>query len=199
MRNALAEYLPAGAIDYVFPFLDNNNVHLKITRQRATKQGDYRPPMKYPNHRISSNGSLNKYAFLITLVHEMAHLEVWKKQKVIHEPHGHLWKTAFVTMMIPLLENDIFPPDLKQVLVRHLKNPKASSATDKDLTIALTHYDRKKALLLHDLPENTLFVINGRVFKKQHKARTCYHCQCLNNKKMYRVNGMAEVTMVEKV
>jgi hypothetical protein len=139
MKNALAEYLPAGAIDYVFPFLDSNSVHLKVTRQRTTKQGDYRPPLRNPHHRISINGSLNKYAFLITLVHEMAHLEVWKKQKAIHEPHGHLWKMVFVAMMTPLLENDIFPPDLKQILERHLKNPKASSTADQDLIITLQH------------------------------------------------------------
>jgi len=197
-KNALAEHLPAGAIDYVFPFLDDNNVHLKVTRKRVTKQGDYRPPIKNPHHRISINGSLNPYAFLITLVHEMAHLEVWKKQKSIREPHGSLWKTTFATMMTPLLENDIFPPDLKQILLHHLKNPKAASAVDQKLTLALQHYDQSKSILLHTLPENTIFSINKRIFKKQHKARTYYYCQCLNNKKMYRINGIAEVVMVEE-
>ncbi|MCL2510568.1 MAG: SprT-like domain-containing protein [Bacteroidales bacterium] len=192
-KNDLAEYLPDGAIDYVFPFLDSNCVHLKITPQRLTKQGDYRPPIRYPTHRISVNGSLNPYAFLITLVHEMAHLEVWKKQKSIREPHGNQWKTAFVAMMTPLLENDIFPPDLKQILQHHLKNPKAASALDQKLTIALQRYDKRKSTLLHALPENTLFAIKGRVFKKQHKARTHYYCQCLNNGRMYRINGIAEV------
>jgi predicted SprT family Zn-dependent metalloprotease len=198
MKNALAEYLPSGAIDYVFPFLDHNKVHLKVTRKRTTKQGDYRPPVGYPTHRISINGSLNPYAFLITLVHEMAHLEVWKKHKFRHQPHGNLWKTAFVVMMTPMLENDIFPPDLKQILCRHLKNPSASSHNDKDLTMALQHYDRRKSILLQDIPENALFAINGRVFKKQHKARTYYYCQCLTTMKTYRVNGLAEITPVQE-
>ena len=197
MKNALAEYLPAGAIDYVFPFLDTNGVHLTITRPRVTKQGDYRPPLGNPHHRITVNGSLNQYAFLITLVHEMAHLEVWKKQKSIHDPHGNLWKTAFITMMTPLMENDIFPPDLKSILLRHLKNPKAASVSDQKLTVALQRYDKKKSILLQDIPENTLFALNGRVFKKLHKARTYYHCQCVSNKKMYRVNGIAEVAVVD--
>ena len=197
MKNALAEYLPVGAIDYVFPFLDNNSVHLKVTRQRTTKLGDYRPPVQNPHHRISINGSLNRYAFLITLIHEMAHLEVWKQQKILRNPHGHLWKTTFIAMMTPLIENDIFPPDLKQVLLKHLKNPKASSSADKNLIVALQRYDRKKSTLLQDIPENTLFALNGRVFKKQQKARTYYHCQCLNNKKMYRINGIAEITIIK--
>jgi predicted SprT family Zn-dependent metalloprotease len=199
MKNDLAEYLPLGAIDYVFPFLDKNNVHLKITRKRSTKQGDYRPPVGYPTHRISINGSLNPYSFLITLVHEMAHLEVWKKQKSIREPHGRLWKTTFITMMTPILENDIFPSDLKQILLHHLKNPKAASAADHDLTIALQRYDRKKAILLQDIPEDSLFALNGRIFKKLHKIRIHYHCQCLNNKRMYRVNGLAEVVPVRDI
>jgi hypothetical protein len=123
----------------------------------------------------------------------MAHLEVWKKQKSIREPHGRLWKMTFIAMMTPILENDIFPSDLKQILWRHLKNPKAASAADHDLTIALQRYDQKKAILLQDIPEDSLFALNGRVFKKQHKARTYYHCQCISNKRMYRVNGLAEV------
>ena len=197
-KEALAKHLPEGAIEYVFPFLDSNGVHLTVTPKRVTKLGDYRPPVRNLHHRISVNGSLNPYAFLITLVHEMAHLEVWKKQKSIREPHGTQWKTAFITMMTPILENDIFPPDLKQILQHHLKNPKAASVADQNLTIALQRYDQKKSILLHSLPENTIFALNGRVFKKQHKARTHYFCQCLNNGKMYRINGIAEVVPMKE-
>ena len=196
-KKELAEFLPLGAIEFVYPFLDKNQVHLRVTRQRATKHGDYRPPMEYPNHRISVNGTLNPYSFLITLVHEMAHLEVWKKQKSMDEPHGNLWKTTFAAMMMPLLENDIFPPDLKQTLLCHIKNPRATTG-DKNLTVVLQRYDRKKAILLQDIPADSLFAINGRIFKKLHKARTHYHCQCLNNKKMYRVNALAEVVPIQK-
>ena len=197
MKNELAEFLPAGAIDFVFPFLDSNSVHLKVTRQRATKHGDYRPPVGSPNHRISINGSLNPYSFLITLVHEMAHLEAWKKKKSIREPHGRLWKTTFTAMMTPMLDNDIFPPDLKQALHSHLKNPRASTG-DKNLTIVLQRYDRKKSTLLQEIPVNALFALNGRIFKKLQKLRTHYQCQCQNTKRMYRVNGLAEVTPVQE-
>jgi len=196
-KNELAEFLPSGAIDYVYPFLDNNKVHLRVTRQRTTKHGDYRPPIEYPNHRISVNGTLNPYSFLLTLVHEMAHLEVWKKQKSFGEPHGHQWKTAFASMMKPLLENNIFPSDLKQALLSHLQHPRATTG-DKNLTVLLQRYDKKKAILLQDIPENALFSINGRVFRKLHKARTHYHCQCRYSKRMYRVNGLAEVVPVEE-
>jgi predicted SprT family Zn-dependent metalloprotease len=197
MKNELSEFLPAGAIDFVFPFLNSNSVHLKVTRQRATKQGDYRPPVSYPNHRISINGSLNPYAFLITLVHEMAHLEAWEKNKSIREPHGRLWKNTFAAMMMPMLDNDIFPPDLKRVLLSHLKNPRASTG-DKTLTVALQRYDRKKTTLLQEISAEALFSLNGRVFKKLQKLRTHYQCQCLNNKRMYRINGMAEVRPVQE-
>jgi predicted SprT family Zn-dependent metalloprotease len=196
-KKELAEFLPPGAIDYVYPFLDNNRVHMKVTRQRTTKHGDYRPPTHYPNHRISVNGTLNPYSFLITLVHEMAHLEVWKKNKLLGEPHGCLWKTTFAAMMMPLLEGDIFSSDLKQALRSHLKNPRATTG-DKNLTVVLQRYDRKKTILLQDISENSLFAINGRVFKKLQKLRTHYHCQCITNKKMYRVNGLAEITSIQE-
>lgn len=196
-KAALSEYIPSGAIDFVFPFLDSNNVHLKVTRQRVTKYGDYRPPIEYPNHRISINGSLNPYSFLITLTHEMAHLEVWKKSKSIRKPHGHLWKTTFSAMMMPMIENDIFSPELKQALLSHLRNPRASTG-DKNLNMVLQCYDQKKSILLQEIPEDSLFSLNGRIFKKNQKIRTNYHCLCLNNKKMYRVNGIAEVIPVRE-
>ena len=127
----------------------------------------------------------------------MAHLEVWKQQKSMGEPHGNLWKKTFAAMMIPLLENDIFPTDLKQTLQNHLKNPRATTG-DKHLTVVLHNYDQRKVTLVQDIPENSLFAINGRVFRKFHKARTHYHCQCLVSKKKYRINGLAEVTPVQE-
>ena len=42
----------------------------------------------YNNHRISVNGNLNKYSFLITLIHELAHLLTFTQYKNRVDPHG---------------------------------------------------------------------------------------------------------------
>jgi Zn-dependent peptidase ImmA (M78 family) len=71
---ALAEYLPEGTFDLIAPILMEHRVHLTVTQQRKTILGDYRNAAIGKNHRISVNGNLNPYAFLITLLHELAHL-----------------------------------------------------------------------------------------------------------------------------
>ena len=78
MNNTLQKYLPERAVDLVFELIKTNNVHLKIVNQRQTKHGDYRR-MSNGTHVITVNNSLNKYAFLITLVHEIAHLVAFEK------------------------------------------------------------------------------------------------------------------------
>ncbi|MDR0364383.1 MAG: SprT-like domain-containing protein [Bacteroidales bacterium] len=195
MKEGLSKYLPSGAIDLVYPFLKKNNVHVTITANRVTKQGDYRPPINYPAHRITINGTLNPYAFLITLVHEMAHLKVWEKTKSLKDPHGVLWKNTFIEMMIPFLENKIFPDDIQVVLIRHLTNPKAASNSDKMMTEALRRYDKNQKPTLNDIPEGTSFTLNGRIFRKGQKLRTYYLCECLTNRRKYRVSGIAEIVV----
>ena len=73
MNTTLQKYLPERAVDSIFELIRINDVHLKIVNQRQSKHGDYR---RVPGgaHVITINNSLNKYAFLITLVHEIAHL-----------------------------------------------------------------------------------------------------------------------------
>ena len=74
-RSILEKYLPAQSLDYIHPWLVEHKVQLRISRRRITKTGDYRPPVRHRQHRISVNGDLNKQEFLITLVHEMDHLD----------------------------------------------------------------------------------------------------------------------------
>lgn len=196
MKEGLSKFLPQGAVDLVSPFLEKHKVHLTVTANRVSKHGDYRPPIKYPTHRITVNGTLNPYAFLITLVHEMAHLEVWQERKTLKEAHGVLWKNTFVKMMIPFLENGIFPADIQAVLLQHLRNPKASSGSDKRLVEVLRRYDKRQILTLNDIPDNALFALNGRIFRKEKKLRTYYLCQCVASRRKYRVSGLAEVREV---
>ena len=71
---ALNAYLPAGAFDPVVELINHYKVHLTVTRERKSVLGDYRHAVLNVNHKITVNGNLNKYEFLITLLHELAHL-----------------------------------------------------------------------------------------------------------------------------
>src|SRR6266699_1008953 len=91
----LGSFLPQGSVDEVIRFLHQYNVHLTITRERQSVLGDYRNKLVHKNHRISVNGNLNKYSFLITLLHELAHLLTYEKYGHRIQPHGAPWKSEF--------------------------------------------------------------------------------------------------------
>ncbi len=116
-REILADYIPENAIPVALNWLENSNVQLRITKSRSSKLGDYRPPLLKKFHRISVNHNLNKYNFLLTFVHEYAHLKNWDQFQRNVKPHGVEWKKAFRELMEPFLEKDIFPADLKPVVV----------------------------------------------------------------------------------
>lgn len=194
----LSKYIPENAVEIIYSWIMQYKFHLQISRSRTTKLGDYRPPVRMHTHKISINYNLNKYAFLITLVHEIAHLIVWEKYKKSVKPHGKEWKTEFKYLMINFFDDKIFPKDLSNALSVYLENAFASSVSDLDLTRILNNYDNKSDFIsLEELPQNTVFKIhNGRIFKKQGKLRKRYRCLCLENKKEYLFNPLAQVVPV---
>ncbi|MAE07868.1 MAG: sprT domain-containing protein [Bacteroidetes bacterium] len=194
-RELLSKYLPAESVNMVTKLIVENNVHLKITKQRKTKLGDYRPPVNHSNHRISINHNLNPFAFLITFVHEMAHLIVWERFQNKVSPHGIEWKSEYRNLMNTLLEKSIFPDDISTVLSKSIVNSKASSSSDLKLSRMLKKYDKHNPVThLEDLLTNTIFKIeNGNKFKKGIKKRTRYLCLNLQNKKQYLFHPLTPV------
>ena len=73
-RSILERYLPDAAVPIISHWIFSFDFKLKIKRPRSSKYGDYRAAERGSNHQITINNNLNKYAFLITLVHEIAHL-----------------------------------------------------------------------------------------------------------------------------
>src|SRR5690554_4127969 len=100
MTEILEKYIPEAAVAPVFEMIKLHKIHLKIVNERVTRHGDYR---KMPNgqHQITVNASLNKYRFLITLVHEVAHLEAFINYSHFIKPHGMEWKRTFQLLMLP--------------------------------------------------------------------------------------------------
>ena len=89
----LKQYLPEGSFDEVSDYLEKYKVQLTITRERKTLLGDYRNSFAGKSHRISVNGNLNPYAFLITLLlarrldePEAASLEELLREILIQSP-----------------------------------------------------------------------------------------------------------------
>ena len=89
LSEKLSPYLPAGTEGYVAQFILTYHIEFKIAKKRKTKLGDYRQPYRGSSHRISVNGDLNPYSFLITTLHEIAHLLTFVRFGNRVQPHGN--------------------------------------------------------------------------------------------------------------
>jgi len=202
-KQILAEYFPEVAVKPVANLIVRYNIHFKISRSRRSKLGDYRPPINQPYHKISVNHDLNQYAFLITFIHEVAHLLVYKKYKTkVTSPHGVEWKMAYRNLMQQFLNMDIFPEDVGEEIAKSIVNSKASSSAEIELTRILRKYDKNRVegvTHLEELSEGSTFVIKtGRRFKKGARRRVRYLCQNIDNKRWYLFHPLTEVKLLEQ-
>ncbi len=194
-KNVLKKYIPEAAVDIVADWVYTFDFKLKIKKSRASKYGDYRHPFNGLNHQITINYDLNKYAFLITLIHEIAHLTTYLHFKNKVKPHGGEWKLEYKKLMRPFMNESVFPADIIQALEIAMQNPAASGCSDAELLRALRKYDLgKKSLHLEDIPANALFSIrDGRQFIKGERVRTRYKCMENNTNRIYLFNPLSEV------
>ncbi|MBL4657760.1 MAG: SprT-like domain-containing protein [Flavobacteriales bacterium] len=196
ISKALADYLPQNTEAIVNQWLDKPYVELKIAKNRSSKLGDYRPLDRGTRHLISVNGSLNKYSFLLTLVHEIAHMHNFIRRRGSVKPHGEEWKEEFRFLMSSFEMDAVFPEDLVSSLQNYLKNPKASSSSDLQLSLALRNYDLAddRLVVLSDLKLNSPFSTrNGRKFIKGPKQRKRYKCKEIGSGRLYLFNPISEV------
>ena len=195
MLEKLAPFLPSGALPIIQDMLRNESFHLVITKPRKTKLGDFKPPQNGETPRLTVNGNLNHYSFLITLVHEIAHLKIWHEHKNRVKPHGQEWKSCYKDLLLQCIGKNIFPADVEQIVIAHANKPGYSSASDAELTTALRTFDEPDGTIpLNTLNPGDQFIFNNRPFVAEQKFRTRWLCTDLNNGKKYRVHGLAQVT-----
>jgi len=198
LSETLSKYIPEHAVKPVFELIVANQVHLKIVNERVTRHGDYRKGMS-GKHEITVNANLNKYRFLITLVHEISHLVAFEKYGRNIKPHGNEWKYSFQQLMIPFIRPEIFPHSVLPLVANHFRNPTASSDTDARLAFALKQFDERKSDIhfMHEVPSGSLFRIkNGRIFKKQGLRVKRYECLELKTGRLFLFNANAEVEII---
>ncbi|MFN8292080.1 MAG: SprT-like domain-containing protein [Chitinophagaceae bacterium] len=195
----LQHYLPPGTSPAVTTYLHRYQVHLTVARERKSILGDYRHRTGYQNHRISVNGNLNKYAFLITLLHELAHLLTFEQHGNRVMAHGREWKTVYGQLLQQFLEHKVFPPDIEKELLLTLQNPAASSCAEDGLLRVLRKYEEGEIPhhLVEELAPGSLFRLrDGRVFQKGEKLRKRFKCVEVKTGKLYLFSPVYEVVKV---
>lgn len=190
-------FIPVKAIPFVQFLIDEHNFTLKIVNQRQTKHGDFRqlPDGKF---QITVNNNLNKHQFLLTLVHEIAHHVTHQKFGRV-QPHGKEWKAIFQHLMLPFLHPEIYPKEILPYLANYLKNPKASTDADVNLSLALKGNEAAVGkYFVFDIPFGSFFIFKNIVYKRGNKRRTRYECLNIKNKKVYLFNQNLEVTLFDQ-
>ena len=198
--NELQHFLPQHTLEPIVAYLQFYHVHLTVARERKSILGNYRHRTSGKNHRISVNGNLNAYAFLITLLHELAHLLTFEKYGNKVASHGREWKQVFGQLLAQFIEKQVFPKDIEAALLQSLHNPAASSCADELLLRTLKKYDQRKTALVfvEEIAEGALFATHdGRVFKKGQKLRKRYRCEEVKTKRIYLFSPVYEATVIE--
>lgn len=200
-KELLHKYLPEQAVDEIYKRIQEVPTQLKITKSRVTKTGDYRGPEPGKNyHRISVNHDLNSYHFLITLIHELAHRDVFLKYGRKVKPHGVEWKKTFSDSLRFFVERSVFPESIEKELVKTCSNPKSSTYNETLLLKALETFNKNSLQIsLEDIEENQYFQMkNGRVFRKKEKLRKYHKVIEIDSGKVYRMHGMAKIIPIKK-
>ncbi len=196
----LQDFLPDGVYGPVLQYLNQYKVHLTITKERKTVLGDYRHRTLQERHRISVNGNLNKYSFLITLLHELAHLLTFEQFGNRVQAHGKEWKAVYGQVLHQFVMTKVFPPDIEAELLQSLKNPAASSCAEEGLLRVLRRYDSipDSQKLVEELPDDSLFATSdGRIFAKGKKLRKRYLCKELKTGKTYLFSGLYPARLIQ--
>ena len=193
MEQEYQKYIPQKAIPFVQFLINEHHFTLKIVNQRQTKHGDFR---KLPNGRfqITVNNNLNPFQFLLTLVHEIAHHVTHQKFGRV-QPHGKEWKAVFQHLMLPFLRPEIYPNKILPHLAKYLKNPKASTDSDVNLSLALRgNIAEAGKNFIFEIPVGDLFEFTSTIYKRGNKRRTRFECLNMTNKRVYLFNQNVEVS-----
>ena len=179
------EKIPEASSEYVKSLIFSENLTIKLKKSRKTKYGDF-SVKKNGLCMITINDDLNQYRFLITLIHEISHYIAYMNHGPFIKPHGVEWKNIFKNLLLPIINPEIIPNDVLKPLAIYAKNPKASSDTDLNLSLALNRYNINQSDYVFNLSNGSVFkASNERVYVMIKKLRKRYECMDIITKKLY--------------
>ena len=195
MKSKLENYIPDNCQDYCLHLCDQYDFDLKIVNNRSSKSGDYKYSTKSKKHTVTINKDLNPYSFLLTFLHELAHLKASLEHGRKIKPHGKEWKTCFSDLASPLLIDEIFPKDILSALKNYFINPKASTFSDFVLVEILRKYNKQTDgfVNLSQVTDDAIFSLRNRKFVKGVKKRTRFVCKDVITGRNYLISGIALV------
>lgn len=193
--SVLEKFLPENALPYLRIWFGSYPCHLKITKNRNSKLGDYR---KLPDksHQITVNGTLEPQLFFFVLTHELAHLIAFEKYGRRISPHGAEWKQTFREMLLESLT--VYAEDLRPIILKFSKSPKANFMASPEL-VKYFHVPKEddEQTFIENLKKGELFEYKKEIFVIEETTKKRYLCRNLKSGLKYKVNTLARVKKID--
>ena len=192
--SVLEKFLPENALPYLKIWFGSYPCHLKITKNRNSKLGDYR---KLPDksHQITVNGTLEPQLFFFVLTHELAHLIAFEKYGRRSSPHGAEWKQTFREMLLESLT--VYAEDLRPIILKFSKSPKANFMASPEL-VKYFHRETEEGLIfIENLLVGDKFEYKNEIFLIEETAKKRYLCRNIKNGKRYYFRNLAQVKQLK--
>lgn len=136
----LCDYLPPECVPLIDKWIGDYGVECLIVSTRKTKRGDCRHNRRTGQVIITLNADNNKYRFLLTLIHELAHARVFRESGFAGKPHGTPWKNVLRQMVFEVKALGVFPYDVEVAIERHFRDPLYTDSADYILSNILKQY-----------------------------------------------------------
>ncbi|MBF8457917.1 SprT-like domain-containing protein [Kaistella sp. G5-32] len=187
----LEKYLPENTLPYLKTWFGEHSIHIKITKGRNSKLGDYRK-MPDKSHQITINSTLQPPLFFFVLTHELAHLLAFENFGGRISPHGAEWKNTFKIMLLESIA--IYPEDLKPVILKFSRSPKANFMASPDLVryFHIENYEDESSYI-EDLNPGDRFTYKKQTYVIEEKRKKNYLCLNLDTSKKYIFKPLARV------
>ena len=187
----LEKFLPENTLSYLKVWFGSYPCHLKITKNRNSKLGDYR---KLPDksHQITVNGTLEPQLFFFVLTHELAHLIAFEKYGRRISPHGAEWKQTFREMLLESLT--VYVEDLRPIILKFSKSPKANFMASPDL-VKYFHVPKEddEQTFIENLKKGELFEYKKEIFVIEETTKKRYLCKNIKSSRKYYFRNLAQV------
>lgn len=190
----LEKYLPNNCLSYLKIWFGDYSIHIKITKGRNSKLGDYRK-MPDKSHQITINSTLQPPLFFFVLTHELAHLIAFEKYGHRISPHGAEWKNTFRIMLLESFS--VYDDDLKPIILKFSKSPKANFMASPELVryFHIENYEDESSYI-EDLEINDRFIYRKQTYIIDEKRKKNYLCTQLDTDKKYIFKPLARVEKI---
>jgi len=188
---SLEKFLPQNTLPYLKKWFSDHSIHIKITRNRNSKLGDYRK-LRDLSHEITINSTLAPQLFFFVLTHELAHLIAFEKFGRRILPHGQEWKNTFTIMLLESLE--VYDDDLKPIIIKFSKSPKANFMASPDLVKYFhieSHHDDE--IFIEQLTKGDHFIYRSEKYLLEGLIKKNYLCLNLATGRKYSFKPLARV------